>query len=117
VVNYYSLIDVLAYPRQSMRITELVTPLKPLEAMALKRLFVASDVGGHTELIVDGETGILHQAGNPASLAEKLALLLQDPRLGESLKRAGRRFVETERNWATSVANYQGAYDRMLDMK
>jgi PEP-CTERM/exosortase A-associated glycosyltransferase len=115
VANYYSVIDVLAYPRQSMRITELVTPLKPLEAMALKRLFVASDVGGHKELIVDGETGVLHEAGNPSSLAEKLALLLQDPRLGESLKQAGRRFVETERNWAKSVANYQSAYDRMLD--
>ena len=45
------------YPRLSMRLTELVTPLKPLEAMAQGRLVVASDVGGHRELIRDGETG------------------------------------------------------------
>ena len=62
VGSYYSLIDVLAYPRQMMRITDLVTPLKPLEAMAQKRLFVASDVGGHKELVVDGVTGVLHRA-------------------------------------------------------
>ncbi len=114
VGSYYSLIDVLAYPRQMMRITDLVTPLKPLEAMAQKRLFVASDVGGHKELVVDGVTGVLHRAGDAGSLAEKLAALLNDPQQGAALKEAGRRFVETERNWDVSVANYRSAYERML---
>jgi glycogen(starch) synthase len=63
VSRYYDQIDLLAYPRHSMRLTELVTPLKPLEAMAQGRLFVASDVGGHKELIRDGETGKLFKAG------------------------------------------------------
>jgi glycogen synthase len=54
---------VLAYPRHSMRLTELVTPLKPLEAMAQGRVLVASDVGGHRELIRDGQTGFLCPAG------------------------------------------------------
>ena len=71
VQRYYDLIDVLAYPRQPMRLTELVTPLKPLEAMAQGRLFVASDVGGHRELIRDGETGTLFQAGDAAALARR----------------------------------------------
>ena len=97
-----------------MRITELVTPLKPLEAMALKRLFVASDVGGHRELVVDGQTGVLHRAGSATDLAAKLTDLLRDVPRGEALKLAGRRFVENERNWAKSVANYQAAYERML---
>jgi glycosyltransferase involved in cell wall biosynthesis len=57
VDRYYSLIDVLAYPRKAMRLTELVTPLKPLEAMAQRKLVVASNVGGHRELIEDGVTG------------------------------------------------------------
>ena len=114
VAGYYSLIDVLAYPRQSMRITELVTPLKPLEAMAQKRLFVASDVGGHRELVVDGETGVLHRAGDAASLAAQMTALLRDPARAAALKEAGRRFVETSRNWPVSVANYQAAYRRML---
>ena len=51
VQRYYELIDVLAYPRHRMRLTDLVTPLKPLEAMAQGRMLVASDVGGHRELI------------------------------------------------------------------
>jgi PEP-CTERM/exosortase A-associated glycosyltransferase len=114
VAGYYSLIDVLAYPRQSMRITELVTPLKPLEAMAQKRLFVASDVGGHRELVADGETGVLHRAGDASSLAAQMTALLKDPVRGAALKEAGRRFVETARNWPVSVANYQAAYQRML---
>ena len=114
VAAYYSLIDVLAYPRQSMRITELVTPLKPLEAMAQRRLFVASDVGGHRELVTDGETGVLHRAGDAVSLAEKLVHLLQDPTRGQALKAAGRRFVEAQRNWQVSVANYRAAYEKLL---
>jgi hypothetical protein len=64
VQRYYDLVDVLAYPRHSMRLTELVTPLKPLEAMAQGRLLVASDVGGHRELIRHGETGWLFPAGS-----------------------------------------------------
>jgi PEP-CTERM/exosortase A-associated glycosyltransferase len=114
VSSYYSLVDVLAYPRQSLRITELVTPLKPLEAMAQKRLFVASDVGGHRELIDDGVTGVLHKAGDAGSLAEKLGLLLADAELGQRLREAGRLFVERERNWTNSIANYQAAYAGML---
>jgi PEP-CTERM/exosortase A-associated glycosyltransferase len=114
VSSYYSLVDVLAYPRQSLRITELVTPLKPLEAMAQKRLFVASDVGGHRELVEDGVTGVLHKAGDAASLADKLGLLLTDTDLGQRLRESGRQFVERERNWTNSIANYQAAYAKML---
>ena len=54
VNRYYDLVDLLVYARHAMRLTELVTPLKPLEAMAQGRLFVASDVGGHRELVRHG---------------------------------------------------------------
>ena len=72
VQRYYDLIDVLAYPAAPMRLTELVTPLKPLEAMAQGRMFVASDVGGHRELIRDGETGFLFPAGDAHALAQRI---------------------------------------------
>ena len=72
VERYYALIDILAYPRKKMRLTELVTPLKPLEAMAQRKLVVASNVGGHRELIEDGVTGTLFPAGDPAALADAL---------------------------------------------
>lgn len=113
VNRYYDLIDVLAYPRLSMRLTELVTPLKPLEAMAQGQLFIASDVGGHRELIRDGETGVLFRAGDANDLAAKIIALLDQPGRWPLLKANGRRFVETERNWTISVKRYAPIYQAL----
>lgn len=112
---YYDLMDMLVYPRHSMRLTELVTPLKPLEAMAQGRLFVASNVGGHKELIRDGETGVLFKAESPQNLASKVLDLLNTPERWPTIKAAGRRFVETERNWKVSVACYRDVYSHLTD--
>jgi PEP-CTERM/exosortase A-associated glycosyltransferase len=114
VQRYYDLIDVLAYPRHSMRLTELVTPLKPLEAMAQGRVLVASDVGGHKELIRHGETGMLFEAGNAKALAQAVVNLLAAKDSWPAMRAAGRRFVEQERNWTASVANYPAAYAGLL---
>jgi PEP-CTERM/exosortase A-associated glycosyltransferase len=115
VQRYYDLIDVLVYPRHSSLLTELVTPLKPLEAMAQGRVLVASDVGGHKELIRDGETGLLFKAGDVQALQSKIleSLALTPIRL-EQIRRAGREFVETERTWAKSVARYADVYARLV---
>jgi PEP-CTERM/exosortase A-associated glycosyltransferase len=113
VQAYYDLVDVLVYPRLSMRLTDLVTPLKPLEAMAQGRLLVASDVGGHRELISDGVTGLLFKAGDSAALAAKVLSLLDDRASWPLLRAAARRFVETERNWAGSVSRYREVYQRV----
>jgi glycosyltransferase involved in cell wall biosynthesis len=88
-----------------------VTPLKPLEAMAQGRLLVASDVGGHRELIEDGRTGVLFAAGDPKALADQVLALLAAPQRWEALRASGRRFVEHERNWAASVARYVAVYN------
>lgn len=114
VQRYYNLIDVLVYPRLRMRLTDLVTPLKPLEAMAQGRLMVASDVGGHHELIENGKTGILFEAGNAQALADKILHLLSTPERWETLRHTARRFVESERNWTRSVARYQDIYGRLV---
>ncbi len=110
VQRYYDLVDVLVYPRLKMRLTDLVTPLKPLEAMAQGRLLAASDVGGHKELIEDGRTGILFGADDPRALADKVLALLAAPERWQALKDNGRAFVERERNWGASVARYQAVY-------
>jgi glycosyltransferase involved in cell wall biosynthesis len=114
VQRYYNLIDVLAYPRHSMRLTELVTPLKPLEAMAQGRVLVASDVGGHKELIQHGQTGMLFKAGSAEELAKTVVNLLGNSAQWPTMRAAGRRFVEQQRNWATSVANYQDVYNSLV---
>ena len=113
VQRYYDLVDVLAYPRHSMRLTELVTPLKPLEAMAQGRLLVASDVGGHKELIRHGETGWLFKAGSAAALAVAVTTLLDQRECWPKLRQAGRAFVEQERNWTASVSRYPAVFERL----
>lgn len=110
VERFYSVIDLLVYPRKSLRLTETVTPLKPLEAMAQRRVFVASNVGGHRELVRDGETGVLFTADEVGSLVEAVLGLLSRPDLQERLKENGERFVREERNWRNSVAVYEGVY-------
>lgn len=117
VNRYYDLINVLAYPRHPMRLTELVTPLKPLEAMAQGQLFVASDVGGHKELIEHNKTGILFRAGDCSALTEALLTLLNDQHRWPELKANGRHFVESVRNWRNSVANYVTPYQRLIAHK
>lgn len=107
---YYDLINVLAYPRHPMRLTELVTPLKPLEAMAQGQVFVASDVGGHKELVEHNKTGILFKAGDRQALAQAIIELFDNCPHWPELKANGRRFVESVRNWRNSVANYQTPY-------
>lgn len=114
VQDYYNQVDIFVYPRLSMRLTELVTPLKPLEAMAQGRLVVASDVGGHKELIRDGETGRLFKAGDANALAEAVLDLLNNRDQWGALRAAGRAYVEIERNWPVSVSRYQSVYERLL---
>lgn len=113
VDRYYSLIDLLAYPRKRMRLTDLVTPLKPLEAMAEGKLVAASDVGGHRELILDGETGTLFRADDPQALAASVLDLLAHPQIWEERRQAARRYVAQEKTWARTVDNYAPVYERL----
>jgi PEP-CTERM/exosortase A-associated glycosyltransferase len=113
VERYYSLIDILCYPRKKMRLTDLVTPLKPLEAMAQLRLVAASDVGGHRELIEDGVTGTLFAPDNPESLANSLSNLLSDRGIWDKRRKTGRNFVEQHRNWSSNISRYYPVYQTL----
>jgi glycosyltransferase involved in cell wall biosynthesis len=96
-----------------MRLTDLVTPLKPLEAMAQRKLVAASDVGGHRELIEHGVTGTLFPADDPSALAGALADLF-DAREGWDQRRdQARAFVEQERNWSSNISRYAPVYQRL----
>jgi PEP-CTERM/exosortase A-associated glycosyltransferase len=116
VERYYSLIDILAYPRKAMRLTELVTPLKPLEAMAQRRLVAASDVGGHRELIEDGVTGTLFPPDDPAALAEALAKLFGARENWDERRDVARAYVERDRNWSSNVSRYAPVYQKLTGM-
>jgi PEP-CTERM/exosortase A-associated glycosyltransferase len=110
IAGVYSLIDILAYPRYSMRLTELVTPLKPLEAMAMGKAFVASDVGGHRELIRDGETGLLFRAGSTDALVACLEKLINDRKLRTDLQANAVKWVNNHHTWQKTTSVYSDVY-------
>ena len=110
VSRYYDLMDVLAYPRLKIRLTDLVTPLKPLEAMAQGRIVVASDVGGHRELIDDRKTGFLFEASRVDALARTIDEVAAQRHCWPEMRSRARRFVENERTWSRSVAGYAPVY-------
>ena len=114
VERYYALVDVLAYPRKASRLTDLVTPLKPLEAMAQQRLVAASDVGGHRELITHGETGWLFAADDPAACAATLAEVLSEREAWPTMKTRALNHVRTRHDWANNVRNYLPVYQMLL---
>ena len=116
VERYYSLIDVLVYPRKKMRLTDLVTPLKPLEAMAQKRLVAASDVGGHRELIEDGVTGTLFAPDDPAALARAVSGLFAARGSWDDRRATARAFVEKERNWSSNISRYDPVYHKLTGL-
>jgi PEP-CTERM/exosortase A-associated glycosyltransferase len=114
VAALYQAVDILVYPRTPMRLTDMVTPLKPLEAMALAKVFIASDVGGHRELVRDRETGILFRAGDAAALAAAVLEVAGDAALRQRLMTAGPKYVRQERTWAQVVKRYVPAYDSLV---
>ena len=114
VQRYYDLVDIFVYPRHRMRLTETVTPLKPLEAMARGGIVLASDVGGHHELVRNGETGALFPADNLDAFVSAVTQLIRHREGWESLRQNARRFVENERTWAASAAGYEELYARAL---
>lgn len=114
VERYYSLVDVLAYPRKASRLTDLVTPLKPLEAMAQQRLVAASDVGGHRELIAHGQTGWLFDADDPAACAASLARVLDAREEWPAMKARALAHVRARHDWAANVRSYLPVYHLLL---
>ena len=114
VERYYALTDVMAYPRKKSRLTDLVTPLKPLEAMAQMKLVAASDVGGHRELVTHGETGVLFAPDDPAACAKALADLVDRRDEWDAIRDAGRAHVRENHDWHRNAQRYRVVYQALL---
>jgi len=115
IPGIYALIDILVYPRYSMRLTELVTPLKPLEAMAMGRALVASNVGGHRELIRHDETGILFEAGSVGALVEALERLLKDKSQRKKVEKQEYSWVRQVQTWDQTTSVYEEMYSKAVN--
>lgn len=110
ILEYYSLLDVFVCPRLRMRLTELVTPLKPLEAMATGCPVLASDVGGLAELVQHDVTGLLFRAGSRGAFVEAASELGGSPELRGLLGKRARQAVVDDRTWSRVVSGYLPLY-------
>lgn len=106
----YDAMNILVYPRKSMRLTELVTPLKPLEAMAVGKAVLASDIGGHRELIENGRTGILFPPDSEEELAAAILQMLAAPDDTADLAKRAQQWVLQERIWPVTTKVYSRVY-------
>jgi PEP-CTERM/exosortase A-associated glycosyltransferase len=114
IERYYSVVDVLVYPRHSIRLTELVTPLKPLEAMALGKAILGSDVGGMRELVESEKTGILYRADNVQDFCAQAKRLLAQANLRRKLGEEAREFILREKDWKVLAQRYIHIYDSAI---
>lgn len=111
VGDYYSLVDIAPFPRLALPVCEMVSPLKPFEAMAMGKAVVAADVAALAEIFEDGITGLLHEKGSSEDLASKLRLLLENQALRARIGQAGMQWVRRERDWRRIAAKVAGVYD------
>jgi glycogen synthase len=114
VRRYYSVMDMLAYPRISSRLTELTTPLKPLEAMAMERAVIGSDIGGIGELIQNNKTGALIMPEDLPALAACIARLADQPEERLAIGKRARELVVQTRDWRRIVERYPVIYEKLL---
>lgn len=113
VALHYATIDLFVLPRRPNRLTDLVTPLKPLEIMARGKPFLASNCGGHRELVVPNENGLVYEPATSAGLSEAIRTLrARDVDLGALGARA-RRWVAANRSWTAAVQPTVGLYERL----
>ncbi|MFO1418586.1 MAG: glycosyltransferase [Methylotetracoccus sp.] len=115
VASWYSIMDLVVYPRIRAVINERVTPLKPLEVMALGKVCIGSDVGGLMELIEHDATGVIFRSGDAADLASAIEALMDDPERMRRLGESARQFVRSEREWGVIVGSYRDIYTRLID--
>lgn len=110
VANHYRRIDVLVYPRTGELVCEVVSPLKPLEAMAMGKAVVASDVAALADMVADRQTGLLHRKDDRDDLVARLVELIESPELRADLGSAARRWVAQERDWSVLAPTITDVY-------
>ena len=106
VPKYYSLIDIAPFPRKPVEVCEMVSPLKPLEALAMEKSVLVSSVAAQKEMIIDNETGLIFNKGEISDLTSKLSTLINDKDLRKTLGKNGKLWVTTNRSWKSVVQDY-----------
>jgi glycosyltransferase involved in cell wall biosynthesis len=114
VEKYYSLIDIAPFPRLPLPVCEMVSPLKPFEAMAMEKACIVSSCAALTEIVQDGVTGRVFEKGSHESLAAVLKEMLDNPAAAKDLGKAGKDWVLENRTWSKNAQIVQEVYERLL---
>jgi glycosyltransferase involved in cell wall biosynthesis len=114
ILDYYSVVDIFIYPRIDARVNHKVTPLKPLEAMAMEKAVVASDVGGLSELVAEGENGLLFRTEDGDHLVRRCLDLIENPSFQKQMAKRARDWIVRNRDWSNVIKLYSDVYSELL---
>jgi len=114
VLDYYSVIDIAVYPRKGTPVCEIVSPLKPLEAMAMGKIIIASSVKALAEMVIDKETGMIHIKDDIDDLSRLLEICLTNKDLNEKLGKNAIKWVTLNRTWDEISKKVNGAYQKLI---
>jgi glycosyltransferase involved in cell wall biosynthesis len=114
---YYDLIDVFVVSRPETRVTRLVTPIKPLEAMGRGKAVVMSDLPSLRELGSSEGAAVFHRVGDAGDLAARCVELLDDPVRRADLGQRARSFVESQRTWSATLSVLPRVYERARERR
>jgi len=117
VQKYYSLIDIAPLPRKGLRVCELVSPLKPFEAMGSGKVLVVSSVQALAEIVDDGVTGMVFEKDNSADLAVKLETAILDENLRKQIGTDANKWVMENHSWEVISERVTKIYDDILEEK
>lgn len=113
VAEWYSLVDIAPLPRKPLKVTQTVSPLKPLEAMAMAKCVVVPDLPPFLDMVRHAQTGMVYRQGDTADLAATLEILIRDPALRQRLGTQARQWILAERTWDLAS---KAAAERIRDL-
>lgn len=114
VGQYYSLMNVMVLPRKPFKVCQLVSPLKPMEIMAMEVPLVVSDVDALSEITLDGQLAFVHKAGNPESLADVIAYVIENPLQAKQMAAAAKKYISDHYTWQKTVGEMVRIYEKLL---
>ena len=115
VEEYYSLVDIAPFPRKGLPVCEMVSPLKPFEAMAMEKAVLSSNVAALEEIVKDGYNGLLFEKDNVEDFADKLEILINDDELRAKLGKQAREWVIKERDWGVLSKKLIDIYEKLRE--